>query len=535
MATEKKNRNILSVILKLLYYIVILFICLIALFLLYYIISSQLHADDPNYKPKISIYTIVSPSMTPVINVYDIVVNVRTESPKDIQVGDIITYKSSAPNAEGMTITHRVTEVSQLPDGTYEYMTQGDNNSEPDSLYVTYDTVIGKEVLIIPYLGRLQFLIANQKGWLFLLLIPVSIYLLREVIKLIDLLGLRKKVDRVIGTTEENFIEKRKIEKNKEAERKELIKEELHSKEVEKDARRKSEYEAEGFLESYTEHIVTVSENKYKKNKKKTSKEIKTPLAPDENIKSPIKAEAKKVIPNNKKKMEPLILPKPARKQEVVNEQYEILDTDELTTKIKEYDSKIEKLNKMIRDMENIDTSKIEENPIEEVDDYLQEAKVKVTKIEPVKKSRSQKVEKELAKPEKEKINLTPDYNFEFTDLIPVENIREKITRPKSEDIKEVRKKTTSSSPKTTPTKETLHLNPKEVKKINRTKKKTSSEKEPTKETKNEGKKLKLNPNEIKKVNRSTKKGKPQKRKEKTEIPKEQKKKSPLIVIEKIK
>lgn len=529
MAKEKKEKNILSIILKLLYYIVILFVCLIALFLLYYIISSQLHADDSDYKPKVSIYTIVSPSMTPVINVYDIVVNIRPESPKDIQVGDIITYKSSASNAEGMTITHRVVEVSQLPDGTYEYMTQGDNNTEPDSLYVTYDTVIGKEVLIIPYLGRLQFLIANQKGWLFLLLIPVSIYLLREIIKLIDLLGLRKKVDKVIGTTEDNFIERRKIEKTKEEERKQLIKEELYNKEVAKDARRKSDYEPSGFLEQYTEHIVTVTENKYKKNRKAPSKEIKTDIAPDEKIRTQIKAEANKVVANTKKKTEPLILPKPARKQEVVNEQYEILDTDELTTKIKEYDTKIEKLNKMIQDMENIATTQIEEEPMEEVDDYLQEAKIKVIKVEPVKKSKSSK--KESPKTEKGKINLSTDYNFEFTDLIPVENIREKITRPKGEDIKEIRKEATTASTKKASSKEKLNLNPKEIKKINRTKKKTTTETTASKEKA----KLKLNPKEIKKVNRSTKKTQTQKAPKKEEKTKKTKEKKPLIVIEKIK
>ena len=187
MATSKNKTSFLTIIFKLLYYLVIIFVCLLAIFLLYYIISSQLHADEEDYKPKFSLYTIVSPSMTPVINVYDIVLNVRPETPKDIQVGDIITYKSTAANTDGMTITHRVIAVSQLPDGTYEYMTQGDNNDEPDSLYVTYENVIGKEILIIPYLGRLQFLIANQKGWLILLLIPVTIYLLREIIKLIDL------------------------------------------------------------------------------------------------------------------------------------------------------------------------------------------------------------------------------------------------------------------------------------------------------------------------------------------------------------
>lgn len=336
-------------------------------------------------------------------------------------------------------------------------------------------------------------------------------------------------MDKVIGTTEDNFIERRKIEKTKEEERKQLIKEELYNKEVAKDARRKSDYEPSGFLEQYTEHIVTVTENKYKKNRKAPSKEIKTDIAPDEKIRTQIKAEANKVVANTKKKTEPLILPKPARKQEVVNEQYEILDTDELTTKIKEYDTKIEKLNKMIQDMENIATTQIEEEPMEEVDDYLQEAKIKVIKVEPVKKSKSSK--KESPKTEKGKINLSTDYNFEFTDLIPVENIREKITRPKGEDIKEIRKEATTASTKKASSKEKLNLNPKEIKKINRTKKKTTTETTASKEKA----KLKLNPKEIKKVNRSTKKTQTQKAPKKEEKTKKTKEKKPLIVIEKIK
>ena len=76
-----------------------------------------------------------------------------------------------------MTITHRVISADQLPDGTYEYKTQGDNNSEPDSVYVTFDNVIGKEVLVIPKLGKIQFFLANQRGWLILLIIPIIIYL----------------------------------------------------------------------------------------------------------------------------------------------------------------------------------------------------------------------------------------------------------------------------------------------------------------------------------------------------------------------
>lgn len=522
MATAKNKKSILSTILKLLYYIVIVFVCLIAIFLIYYIINSQLHADDENYKPKFSIYTIVSPSMTPVINVYDIVINIRPETPKDIQVGDIITYKSSAANTEGMTITHRVIGVSQLPDGTYEYMTQGDNNEEPDSLYVTYDNVIGKEIAIIPYLGRLQFLIANQKGWLFLLLIPVSIYLIKEIIKLIDLLGLRRKVDKVVGTTEENFIDRMKSEKIRANERKELIKEELYNKEIKRDSQKRSEYEPSGFLERYSETSIIINENKYQKN---PNKKIKVDVSSEDKQTAPLnaKADSSKVKKNERKKEKPLILPKTSR-QEDINEQYEILDTDELTSKIKEYDTKIEKLNKMIKDMETIDLSK-EKTDIEEFDNYLQGSKIKVVNIEPARKSSSkdinQKNKKETPK------EVITDYDLEFTDLIPIDNIREKIKRPQSEDIKDLRKKESSSKKKS---KSTLNLKPNEVKKINRSKKK----KEPT----TEKNKLNLNPKEIKKINRhpATSNKKNKKTKITKEEPKKNKKeKKSLIVIEKIK
>ncbi len=156
MAESKSKKNIFQILLKLLSTIVIAFVCLITFFLLYYIVTSQLHAKDENYRPGISIYTIVSPSMNPVIKVYDIVVNAKVNNPKDIQIGDIITYKSKAANSEGMTITHRVVAIDKTQDGIYEYMTQGDNNSEPDSLFVTFDQVIGKEIMIIPKAGKLQ-------------------------------------------------------------------------------------------------------------------------------------------------------------------------------------------------------------------------------------------------------------------------------------------------------------------------------------------------------------------------------------------
>lgn len=520
MEKEKENKTLLlkifSFIFKLLYYIVIAFVCLVAIFLLYYIISSQIHAGDENYKPKVSIYTIVSPSMTPNINVYDVVVNVRVDSPKDIQVGDIITYKSTATTSEGMTITHRVIAREQLPDGTYEYMTQGDNNPEPDSVYVTYENVIGKEIITIPYLGKLQFLIANQKGWLFLLLIPITIYLVRELFKLVDLLGLRRKVDRIVGTREDSLIDKKKAEKAKQEELKEKLQEERINIEIEKASKIRSDQEQNGFLEKYNETILVVKENKYQKDKKK--EEIKTEIAEEIVEKVPTKVDVNKVVEVKEEKKEEITLPKEKAKPIVmVNDQYEVLGTNDLSDKIKEYDNKIEKLDKMIKDIQNIKEESKPEVILEEQDDFLQGEKIKVTKIEETKNKKRSKNTTVTKKIEVKKETKKNNINLELTGIIPIESKTKTIKeepKVKKEEPKEIVKTTSSKQNKK------LNLNPKDVKKINRkTKSDNNSNKKNTK-------KLNLNPKQVKKVNRPNKK-----RVENTQPKKS--KKTPLIVIEK--
>lgn len=464
MKKEKQN-NILNKILKLLGAIVIAFVCLLVIFLVYYIITSQIHANDESYKPPVSVYTIVSPSMTPVINVYDVVVNTRVNNPEKIQVGDVITYISQSPTSEGMTITHRVVAISTLPDGTYEYMTQGDNNSEPDSLYVKYDQVIGKELFVIPYLGKLQFLIANQKGWLFLLLIPVSIYVLIEIYKLIDLFGLRKRVNEVIGTTEESVIEKRRIE---EKERKIAIREELKNKNSIKESLNRNELEPIGFLERYSESTESVSKNKYVH--KPTKKQVKVEIK-DQQIPS-------RVSPGDKKPEKEVTiveLPKPkVEERPVINTKVEILDTDELTTKIKEYDTKIEKLDKMIADMEKIPvaekTPKKEE--FVEKNNYLTSRKIKVKNSVPTKNQKKTLTTKpKVKKVKEEKVIDTP--KIELTQIVEHENKRLKIERPEGEDIKVVRERELKKKEP----KKGLNLNPKTVKTVNR---KTKKKEEPT-------------------------------------------------------
>ena len=410
---NSKLKKILLGLLKLLYYIAIAFVCLIVGILIYYIISVQIHADDKDYKPGISIYTIVSPSMTPEIKVYDVVVNVRVTNPEKIEIGDIITFKSQAATSEGMTITHRVIAREKLPDGTYEYMTQGDANPEPDSSYVTFDNVIGEKILIIPGLGKVQFLIANKKSWLFLLLIPISIYLIKEIYKLIDLLGLKKKVKKVIDEPEEEP----QIDHEKQEALKQQLRKELFGSEEKQSNLTRSESEKEGFLEKYSETIVKVTEDKPSQVISPTK-----PLVREEKLEKP-----KPVV---KKAEENLGFELPKMKE------YEVLETSDILP--------------------------------EKEKEYLEGSRIKVVKVEETKNKKKDR--NSTRKVTKQKDDNKIDLNSEA--IIPTKNPNLKIDRPESEDIKELRREQTNNKqqPKEPPKKKNLKLNPNKVKKINRNK-----------------------------------------------------------------
>ena len=61
-------------LLRYLSYICLAILLFIAIFLMYFIISNQI-ARVKGYKPNMSIYTIVSPSMEPKIMVYDVIID----------------------------------------------------------------------------------------------------------------------------------------------------------------------------------------------------------------------------------------------------------------------------------------------------------------------------------------------------------------------------------------------------------------------------------------------------------------------------
>ncbi len=179
------------------------FILLLAVgaFLVYYIISVQLYSTKgEKFKPKFALYTIISPSMEPKIKVYDVIIDVRVDSPNDIKVGDVITFTSTSSISKGMTVTHRVVEKYE-ENGVVKYRTKGDNNTSADSGSVDYSNVIGKTVLKVPQLGRIQFLLASKGGWIFIIVIPALGIIIYDILKLFKLVGVKKEIEKSQNNT----------------------------------------------------------------------------------------------------------------------------------------------------------------------------------------------------------------------------------------------------------------------------------------------------------------------------------------------
>ncbi len=198
-------------------------------FLAYYMVSANIYAKKgEKFEPKYSLYTIVSPSMEPNIKVYDVILNTRIDDPANIKVGDVITFISTSTISNGMTVTHRVTRIVNGPEGL-EFATKGDNNTIEDTDTAKAKNLLGKVVLKIPQLGRLQFFLSTKGGWLLVILFPALLIIVNDIFKIFKLNKAKKNLNEAEKSSEDKE-EKIKLETF----RKEEIKEKLNNKDLKK-------------------------------------------------------------------------------------------------------------------------------------------------------------------------------------------------------------------------------------------------------------------------------------------------------------
>lgn len=182
----KKTGDFISKILSWTFFTLLIIVSIV---LAYYLVALKIYEQKgPGYEPLVSIYTIISGSMSPVIDVYDVIVVKSVGGPEDLKDGDVISYQSDdlKPGQE-ISVTHRIVDTFTDNNGIVHYYTKGDANGAKDPIPVPYDDVTGKVVFVVPQLGRLQIFLINRMGWIILLLLPATYIIIKKLVMSLNL------------------------------------------------------------------------------------------------------------------------------------------------------------------------------------------------------------------------------------------------------------------------------------------------------------------------------------------------------------
>ncbi len=173
-------------ILTVLMYSICLIMILIFIAFVVNFIDQKRNLSSGETKPALfSAYTIVSPSMVPTINVLDMIVTMRVNSPEDLKKGDIITFNSTDYRYSGVTVTHRIYAIEQTSDGQYLFTTKGDANNTKDATRISFDDIYGKVMLRIPKVGYIQYFLSSSWGWIVAIVIPAVGIIAYDIFKLV--------------------------------------------------------------------------------------------------------------------------------------------------------------------------------------------------------------------------------------------------------------------------------------------------------------------------------------------------------------
>lgn len=182
-------------------------IIIVVLILFSVVISiSSITAKANNGVPDVFGYTpfsVQTDSMKPTFVKGDYIF-VEECDPETLEVGDIITYFTIIDGTRVIN-THRIVEIHKEND-IIQYRTQGDNketNPEVDKLMLSPGDVIGKyNGTKIPMMGAVIDYLSTQLGFFLVILLPVLLFTVYQIYKLIAVIMYNQKVDLLNAATE---------------------------------------------------------------------------------------------------------------------------------------------------------------------------------------------------------------------------------------------------------------------------------------------------------------------------------------------
>ena len=186
VSVVKKKEPLLKFIVGVASYALFILLLLIGVTLLVYVLDIKIRAAKGDYSaPKFNAYVVLTGSMLPEIQVFDVVVTKKVDAAK-LEERDVITFASADTRFLNTIITHRIIKKNyDSKTKSYNFQTKGDNNNVADSALVPQNKIYGKVILKIPKLGYLQEFLASRGGWIIVILIPCLTVISYDVVKLL--------------------------------------------------------------------------------------------------------------------------------------------------------------------------------------------------------------------------------------------------------------------------------------------------------------------------------------------------------------
>lgn len=132
----------------------------------------------------VRMFTVLSESMVPVYNVWDIVVT-KTVEPKDIKIGDDVTYRGIEGDVKGKIVTHRVEKINYDAGAKrYVFTTKGIANVAQDT-DISEDQIFGKVVYKTHVLSLFSKASRNTVVFVLFIFIPLALYIAIEMINIV--------------------------------------------------------------------------------------------------------------------------------------------------------------------------------------------------------------------------------------------------------------------------------------------------------------------------------------------------------------
>ena len=185
---SKKLYKILSIVAT--SFIVLIMLCAIVVTFLLYNAKQDKEVPSPL---GLTAFAIQTDSMEDTIKVGDFIIG-KTCDPDDLEVNDIISFYTIDNQGHSFVNTHRIVEIIESGNNRV-FVTKGDNSDDVDPRKVYEGDIVSRYTgFRIPLLGKILTFLSGKLGFFLCIVLPVLLYTIWEVYKLIKVVMHNQKV-----------------------------------------------------------------------------------------------------------------------------------------------------------------------------------------------------------------------------------------------------------------------------------------------------------------------------------------------------